>query len=248
MGVTEVAIAALFALLLALVVIERFWPVRQFEEVPGWRIKCVVFMPVVIGVAASVPYLMAGVIGGVALLPGHELGVVGGTLVGILVSELIVYWAHRLHHSVDVLWRWIHQLHHSAERIDVFGAAYFHPLEILEGTAVGVVMFNVVLGLAPEAAFLAALWQAFNAVFQHGNIKTPTWLGYFVQRPEAHALHHERGLHHFNYANLPLWDMVFGTFRNPVAWQGAAGFYTGASRKTLPMLLGRDISGGAPRA
>jgi sterol desaturase/sphingolipid hydroxylase (fatty acid hydroxylase superfamily) len=248
MGVTEVAIAALFGLLLALVVIERFWPVRQFEEVQGWRIKCVAFMPVVIGVAASVPYVMAGVIGGVALLPGHELGLVGGTLVGILVSELIVYWAHRLHHSVNVLWRWIHQLHHSAERIDVFGAAYFHPLEILEGTAVGVVMFNVVLGLAPEAAFLAALWQAFNAVFQHGNIKTPTWLGYFVQRPEAHALHHERGLHHFNYANLPLWDMVFGTFRNPVAWQGTAGFYTGASRKTWPMLLGRDISGGAPRA
>jgi sterol desaturase/sphingolipid hydroxylase (fatty acid hydroxylase superfamily) len=248
MGVSDVAVIALFALLFALMVIEHVRPVRRFEEVPGWRLKCVAFMPLVIGASAAVPYLMAGVIEGVKLLPGHRLGLVGGTLVGIVFSELIVYWAHRLHHRVQLLWRWIHQLHHSAERVDVFGAAYFHPFEIIEGTVVGVLIFNVVLGLTPEAAFLSALWQAFNGVFQHGNIKTPTWLGYFIQRPEAHALHHERGVHDFNYANLPLWDMVFGTFRNPAAWQGSAGFYSGASQKTLPMLLGRDISSGAPRA
>ncbi len=44
-------------------------------------------------------------------------------------------------------------------------------------------------GLAPEAAFLAVAWQAFSGVFQHGNIRTPTWLGYLIQRPEAHAVH-----------------------------------------------------------
>lgn len=247
MGVVDVTAVALFAMLALLIAIEHVRPVRAFEAVPGWRRKCLAFMPMIVGISAAVPYLMAGVIEDVTLLPGDRLGIAGGTVVGIVGSELLVYWAHRLHHRVGFLWRWIHQLHHSAERVDVFGAAYFHPFEIIEGTVVGVLIFNVVLGLAPEAAFLAAAWQAFSGVFQHGNIKTPTWLGYFIQRPEAHALHHERGVHDFNFANLPLWDIVFGTFRNPAAWQGTAGFYSGASRHTLRMLLGRDISNGAPR-
>jgi len=247
-GVVDITVIALFAMLGLLVLVEHVRPVRAFEEVAGWRLKCILFVPMVIGIAAGTPYVMASLLHEARLLPGDRLGIVGGTIVGIVVSELMVYWAHRLHHSVPFLWRWIHQLHHSAERVDALGAAYFHPFEILEGTVVGVLLFNLALGLAPEAAFLAASWQAFNGVFQHANITTPTWLGYVIQRPEAHAIHHERGVHHFNYANLPLWDIVFGTFRNPAAWQGTAGFYSGASKQTLQMLIGRDISGGAPRA
>lgn len=242
MTASEFAIVALFAMLGLLVAVELLRPARRFEAVRGWRLKCIVFMPIVVAIASIIPYAMSGLIADIKLLPGDRLGVVGGTVVGILVSELVVYWAHRLHHGVPVLWRWIHQLHHSAERVDVFGSAYFHPFEIIEGTVVGVVLFNLVLGLAPEAAVLAALWQAFNGVFQHGNITTPVWLGYFVQRPEAHGVHHQRGVHGFNYANLPLWDIVFGTFRNPPTWQGEAGFYSGSSKHTLRMLLGRDVA------
>lgn len=246
MGVAEVAVIALFAMLALLMLVEHRWPVRRYDEVAGWRLKCLAFMPVVITLSTAIPLALTGAFERVRILPGDRLGLVGGTLVGILTSELIVYWAHRLHHRVPFLWRWIHQLHHSAERVDVFGSAYFHPFEIIEGTVVGTLFFNLVLGLTPEAAVLATLWQAFNGVFQHGNIKTPTWLGYFVQRPEAHAVHHERGVHGFNYANLPLWDIVFGTFRNPGAWQGEAGFYPGASKLVVPMLLGRDISSEPP--
>ncbi len=241
-GVAVVATVALFGMLALLVAAELLRPVRAFEDVPGWRLKCLAFMPMVIAVSAAVPFLLEGAIENVKLLPGDRLGLVGGTLVGVFLSELLIYWVHRLHHDVPFLWRWVHQLHHSAERVDVFGSAYFHPLEILEGAVVGLFFFNVVLGLTPEAAFLSALWQPFTAVFQHGNIRTPTWLGYFVQRPEAHGVHHERGIHGFNYANLPLWDIVFGTFRNPPAWDGTAGFYSGASRQTWRMLIGRDIS------
>jgi len=247
MGVAEVAVIALFAMLGLLMLVEHRWPVRKYDEVAGWRLKCLAFMPVVITLSTTIPLALTGAFESVRVLPGDQLGLVGGTLVGVLTSELIVYWVHRLHHRVPLLWRWIHQLHHSAERVDVFGSAYFHPFEIIEGTVVGTLFFNVVLGLTPEAAVLATLWQAFNGVFQHGNIKTPTWLGYFVQRPEAHAVHHERGVHAFNYANLPLWDILFGTFRNPGAWEGVAGFYPGSSKLVVPMLLGRDISSEPPR-
>lgn len=247
MGVVELAAGGVFLMLGALIAIELFAPARWFEDVSGWRLKCIAFIPMIIAISTYVPIALAAQLESFQLLPGHRLGVAGGTIVGIAASEFVIYWAHRLHHQVPVLWRWIHQIHHSAERVDVFGAAYFHPFEILEGAVIGVVFFSTVLGLAPEATALAILWQAFAGVFQHGNIRTPRWLGYFIQRPEAHCVHHERGLHAYNYANLPIWDMIFGTFKNPAAWQGLAGFYPGSSRPTLAMLAGRDISNdGAP--
>jgi sterol desaturase/sphingolipid hydroxylase (fatty acid hydroxylase superfamily) len=67
-------------------------------------------------------------------------------------------------------------------------------------------------------------------------------VGYFIQRPESHLVHHGRGVHAFNYADLPLWDMVFGTFRNPVAMESEAGFYDGASTRVAEMLAFRDVS------
>lgn len=64
-------------------------------------------------------------------------------------------------------------------------------------------------------------------MFQHANIRTPRWLGYLIQRPESHAVHHGRGIHRYNYADLPLWDIIFGTFRNPETATGEVGFYRG---------------------
>jgi sterol desaturase/sphingolipid hydroxylase (fatty acid hydroxylase superfamily) len=246
MGATEIAMIGVGGLLAALIAVEFLQPARQFEEVRGWRFKCIAFIPIILAITVAVQVVFAGVIADVKLLPGDRLGLGVGTAVGILVSELLVYWAHRLHHRVAFLWRWVHQLHHSAERMDVFGAAYFHPFEILEGNVVGWLLFNVVLGLSPEAAVLATLWQAFSGVFQHGNIRTPVWLGYFIQRPEAHGVHHQRGVHGYNYANLPLWDLVFGTFMNPREWDGLAGFYSGSSRPTFLMLRGRDVARDQP--
>jgi len=90
---------------------------------------------------------------------------------------------------------------------------------------------------------ITALFLTFNAMFQHANIRTPHWLGYLIQRPESHNIHHARGVHRYNYSDLPLWDMVFGTFRNPrELMEIDCGFYKGASSRIVEMLLGRDVS------
>ena len=86
------------------------------------------------------------------------------------------------------------------------------------------------------------MFLTFNGMFQHANISTPHWLGYLIQRPESHSVHHERGLHRYNYSDLPVFDMLFGTFRNPADYPEEAGFYDGASARIVDMLLLRDVS------
>jgi len=246
MNPVDLAMMAVVATMLALIVVEFVKPARRFTKVKGWRLKGTAFIALMIGVGGVLPVFVGTMLPDVKLLPGDRLGLAGGAAVGILVSELFVYWLHRLHHRVDFLWRWVHQLHHSAERMDVFGAGYFHPFEMIESGIFGVLVANLLLGLSPEAAGLVGAWQAFNGFWQHGNIKTPRWLGYLIQRPEQHGVHHERGVHAFNYANLPLWDLVFGTFKNPAQWDALGGFYEGSSKKLGAMLIGRDVSEAQP--
>jgi sterol desaturase/sphingolipid hydroxylase (fatty acid hydroxylase superfamily) len=82
-----------------------------------------------------------------------------------------------------------------------------------------------VLRLSPAAAMLCAWLGAFYGMFQHFNIRTPCWLGFVIQRPEAHAEHHRCGVHAHNYSDLPLWDLLAGSWRNPRDFHGdALGF------------------------
>jgi sterol desaturase/sphingolipid hydroxylase (fatty acid hydroxylase superfamily) len=98
------------------------------------------------------------------------------------------------------------------------------------------------VGVVPEAAVLAGSIAWALSLFQHANLETPIWLGYLIARPESHGRHHERGVHANNYSDLPIWDMLFGTFDNPETWNGPAGFYSGASARLGALLTGRDIS------
>ncbi len=56
-------------------------------------------------------------------------------------------------------------------------------------------------------------------------------------------MHPGRGIHQHNYSDLPLWDIVFGTFVNPRDIKDMkAGFYNGASTRVPEMLLFQDVS------
>jgi sterol desaturase/sphingolipid hydroxylase (fatty acid hydroxylase superfamily) len=144
-------------------------------------------------------------------------------------------------HRFTPLWRLLHQMHHSAERIDVVSAYWFSPLDMVTWTLLPSLILTII-GVPPQAATITLLTVAFLAMFQHANIRTPRWLGYFVQRPEMHVVHHGRGIHKYNYADLPLFDMLFGTFRNPAGYEHATGFWDGASSRVVDMLLLRDVS------
>src|SRR5690606_10236744 len=170
------------------------------------------------------------------------LGVLGGTLAGLFLYALGVYAWHRTMHASNFLWRTFHQMHHSVERLDTFSAFWFSPLDIFGWTALFSICLTLVAGFDPQAVVYVLYITTFTAVFQHSNIRTPPWLGYLIQRPESHSLHHERGLHTGNFADLPVFDMLFGTFRNPKDFAAETGFRPGDSARLPEMLLCRDIA------
>ena len=164
-----------------------------------------------------------------------------GALVGVLVYEFGVYVWHRAMHTSDLLWRTFHQLHHSAERVDTWGAFWFSPLDMIGFTLLGSISLALIVGLSPQAITIFLLFTNFLAVFQHANIRTPRWIGYLIQRPEGHSLHHARGIHRYNYSDLSVFDMLFGTFRNPRDHRAETGFYHGASSRVAEMLTFRNV-------
>jgi sterol desaturase/sphingolipid hydroxylase (fatty acid hydroxylase superfamily) len=237
------------ALLPVFLSIALVYGARRYDTPRGWRLYALAVSAGIAWLSIVLAQFWAGVFDGWSLVDGSVLGTAGGAVVGVLVYEFVHYWYHRAAHAWDWLWRAGHQMHHSAESVDAFGAYYLHPLDAaLFGTWASLV-FGPLLGLTAEAGAIAAFFLAFNAVFQHANIATPRWLGYLIQRPESHSVHHERGVHAYNYSDLPLWDLAFGTFRNPAsaAMAGrAAGFYKGASGRIGDMLAFQDVS--APHA
>src|SRR3989338_6125037 len=46
----------------------------------------------------------------------------------IVLSDFIIYWAHRLQHKIDFLWRF-HKVHHTAEHLDWLASHREHPLD-----------------------------------------------------------------------------------------------------------------------
>jgi sterol desaturase/sphingolipid hydroxylase (fatty acid hydroxylase superfamily) len=63
------------------------------------------------------------------------------------------------------------------------------------------------------------------ATYHHANINTPKkmrWISLFIQTPEMHLIHHQKGLHRYNYVTF-LWDTVFKTARIPKNWDDELG-------------------------
>ncbi len=232
---------ALIPLFMAL---ELLAPARRFARTPLWRINGLAVTGLALFVSFEVTAFWDRVFAGVHLFDGAALGPWLGAGLGILVYELGHYAYHRTVHTYHVLWRAFHQTHHVAESLDAFGAYFLHPLDAAAFTSVAALILFPLLGLSLEAALLVNCWLVFNAMFQHANIVTPHWLGYLIQRPESHAVHHGRGIHAYNYADLPVVDMLFGTFRNPRPDQvpSAVGFYEGASNRWFELAVGVDVS------
>jgi sterol desaturase/sphingolipid hydroxylase (fatty acid hydroxylase superfamily) len=248
MALTDLLLYATAAVFPLLLVIEHLMPARRQPELPAWRTLGIGFFVVFAAVSFFLPQALPPAWFEASLVPGAELGVLGGAVVGYLAVTLVGYAWHRAAHASPVLWRLFHQMHHAPRRLDVASAFIFHPSEMVFYTLMPLAVTTLVLGLDPVAAGIVGLLGVLNTVFQHANLATPRWLTWFMQRPEAHSIHHS--VHAHNYSDFPLWDRLFGSYREGVGFRPGVGFAKAQSKRWGAMLLFRDVhavDAGAPQ-
>lgn len=136
--------------------------------------------------------------------------------IGVLVmSDLIIYWGHRLQHKVGFLWRF-HKVHHSAQTMDWLAAHREHPLDTLY--TVGLINLPAfVIGFDLESISMIVAFRGIWAIYIHSNVRLPIGpLKKLIGSPELHHWHHDIERDRGNYANIsPLMDILFGTYVCP---------------------------------
>lgn len=227
----------------ALYILESAFPRnKNLPKIKYATLRGLISFGVFFYLSSYLPILTDGYLAKYQLIDLSGLPLVSQVLIGLFTYQFFLYIWHLAMHKSDSLWKIFHQMHHSSERMDIPSTFYFSPMDMIGFTLLGSLVFAFLMGVSPQAATYVILSLNFLSIFQHANISTPTWLGYLIQRPEQHAIHHEQGVHKYNYSDFPIYDLMFGTFNNPKEFDGATGFYNGASSRIKEMLLFKDVS------
>jgi sterol desaturase/sphingolipid hydroxylase (fatty acid hydroxylase superfamily) len=227
---------------LALIALERRIPGVEQPRVPNWLLRVAALNSAQIAVVYIGVLTWDRWLSRLSPWNGQMHGGAIWILLGYVAITFVYYWWHRARHEIPVLWRWFHQVHHSPARIEVVTSFYKHPLEIAVNGLLSSTVLHVLVGLTPASAAIVVTITGIAELFYHCNVRTPYWLGFVFQRPESHRRHHELNIHRGNYSDLPLWDIIFGTFDNPRKTPRTCGF--GRQRETE---LLRMLMGGVPR-
>ena len=221
--------------------LERLLPGRDLPEAPGWYARaaflnaCQVSIVLLAGVAWNRWLQGASVFHLAGLMPSWLEG-----LFGWFIGTFVFYWWHRVRHDVNFFWRVCHQIHHSPSRIEMMTAFYKHPVEIAADSVIMSGLMFTLLGASTTGAAWYNVFAVLGEYFYHSNLRTPRWVGYFLQRPEHHSIHHQLDLHRFNYGDITWWDRLFGTFREAEEFAPRCGFPDGHESSLGQMLLFRD--------
>lgn len=134
-------------------------------------------------------------------------------VLALVIGEFFMYWAHRLGHVWEPLWRF-HAVHHSAPRLYFLNAVRFHPVDLAISSYAPFIPL-VALGADARVLALFVLVSGVHGVFQHTNLPIRCGpLNWFFSMAELHRWHHSRRLEeaNTNYGqNLIVWDTLFGT-------------------------------------
>jgi len=138
-------------------------------------------------------------------------------ILGLVIAEFGMYWAHRIAHEFPPIWRF-HAVHHSVEKLWFFNTGRFHFMD----TAFSLLLSQplIILAGAPaDIVIWVGMTTAFIGMLTHCNVEMRTGLlDYVFNTPALHRWHHSRDPEegNTNYGeNLMLWDLVFRTWYRP---------------------------------
>jgi sterol desaturase/sphingolipid hydroxylase (fatty acid hydroxylase superfamily) len=221
-------------------VVERAFPGRKLPRAKGWYWRALLVNLAQLGITLASARLWIHLFNlSVFRLSAWNMPIVEG-LVGWFVGTFSFYWRHVLRHQQG-LWLVFHQIHHSPSRIELVTSFYKHPIEILSDAILSAIVLYPLLGCSLMGAFWYNFFAATGEYFYHTNMRTPKWLRYFIQTPELHSIHHQYDVHKYNFSDIPLWDRLFGTYKDTTEFASRCGFPKGAEQRLGAMLRFKDV-------
>ena len=222
-------------------ILERIFPGRQLPNSTGWYARSILLNLVQLGITLLTGQLWINIFQKVSLLDLWTLDypVIEG-FIGWFIGTFFFYWWHRVRH-LKGFWTIFHQIHHSPSRIEILTSFYKHPIEILSNSIFSGLILYGLLGVSIEGAFWYNFFAATGEYFYHANLKSPKWLRFFIQTPELHSIHHQLDVHNYNFGDIPLWDRLFGTYKDTTEFVEKCGFPKDKENKLWKMLTFKDI-------
>jgi sterol desaturase/sphingolipid hydroxylase (fatty acid hydroxylase superfamily) len=234
------SVLVVFATCLFLI-LERLYPGRSLPKIRGWYARALLVNGCQLAITLVTARLWIELFGNFSLFNLSNWGnPLAEGLVGWFVGTFFFYWWHVIRHKKG-WWLLFHQIHHSPSRIETVTSFYKHPIEIFCDAVLSALVLYPLLGCSMIGAFWYNFFAATGEYFYHANIRTPKWLRYFIQTPELHSIHHQYNLHKYNFSDIPLWDRIFGTYKDTTDFAERCGFPTGAESKLIDMLAFKDV-------
>jgi len=225
-------------------IIEKLFPRKQLPNIEGWVSRAILFNFIQLIVILISSITIEKWLGGRSLfkLPWNSFY---NGLFAYVLQTWVFYWWHFVRHDNNFLWLFVHQFHHSPERIETITSFYKHPSEYVLNTIIIAVLTQPILGLDKKTNEWLVVFSALAEFFYHVNISTPHWVGYFIQRPEMHIIHHAQDKQCvYNHGDISIWDILNRTFFNPTDEQVNAmqtGFSQGREDQVMDMMVGKNV-------
>jgi len=135
----------------------------------------------------------------------------------VLLLDMLIYWQHRLFHTVPMLWRF-HKMHHADSHVDTTTGLRFHPVEIAMSLGIKAAAV-VILGVPVIAIVIFEVALNGFALFNHANVRLPQkWddrIGLVLITQRLHRIHHSQAKNesNSNYGfSVSWWDRLFKSF------------------------------------
>ena len=143
------------------------WRHDSFTDMIYWFFGSVVYGKITaIGVSAILAYLYAGDAAKILMFEqkGHpfwsDWPLLAQALIILLVTDVMMYWIHRIFHRTPFIWKF-HAIHHSSRQVDWLSTSRFHPLNYVVYITLPLII-TIIIGFSPDAF---ALLLPFNILF-----------------------------------------------------------------------------------
>lgn len=157
---------------------------------------------------------------GQSLIDGAQLPFIVAFLIFLVVRDGSEFAFHVLQHKVGFLWK-MHSLHHSDPEMSALTTnRHFWGDQLIKALTIWP-LTSVIISQTETMLLVYAVATLYN-YFIHANLKVDygKW-SWVLNCPAYHRLHHSRLPEHYNTnfaAMLPIFDVIFGTYRRAEGW------------------------------